>query len=420
METDDAGTSPAAATLDWSVFENSGRLAFVEGIDERSAEQSLSLDRVTRVAATASGTSYSQISLIGTSQFVPSAHGLVYELAQQHTPIRDSLCSVTMALGSVLRVPDARTHEWTRHLPPVASGIVGSYLGVPLFDPADRPIGALCVFDPQPRQWRPEDESMLTDLAQLVTRELALMAALETASTAEVRLRGVITDLLNRPRQADGRSLRARAAYRFPADAPAGGDWVDWIQLPDRVAISIGDVAGHGLGSIAVMEELRHALRAYAFESVSPADAIARTSTLLTQLRPGELATAIKADVNPESGRVRLAVAGHLPPIHLSNGSARLVPVVPGPPLGTLIDPPVVSMLHLGEGDRLLFFTDGVCERRGENIDVGLERLRRSVERHGGAPDLGQAAEKILDEMVRDLRDDACVLFVERFGELER
>lgn len=400
--------------LDWELFADPARLAFLRSLDERTVESSVSLDRVTRVAATASGATFAQVSLIGTTQFVPAAHGLTYGDDAQHTPIKDSLCSVTMASGGALQVDDARRHPWTRSLPPVTSGVVGAYLGVPLHDPDERPIGALCVFDPEPRAWRAEDVALLTDLAGLVARELTLLAALETAATTEVRLRHVITELVERPRLGEGQLLRARAAYRFPSGAPAGGDWVDWIELPDRIAFSIGDVAGHGLGSIRVMEDLRHALRAYAFEDVGPALAIAKTSELLRHFRPDEMATAIKADVDPFTGRAQFAVAGHLPPIHLSSAGAQLVPVTPGPPLGTLVEPPEVASVVLAPGDRLLVFTDGACERRGESIDAGLARLVRAMERHASTDDLDEAARGILDETIEELRDDACVLLVER------
>lgn len=403
-----------SAEVDWALFDDPDRLVFLTSLDEADISTSESLERVVRIAATASDTRYAQVSLVGTSQFVPASHGLTYEPAQQHTPISDSLCSITMAVRGPFSVPDTRAHDWTRSLPPVKDGDVAAYLGVPLYDPDGRPVGALCVFDSEPRTWRDEDEALLLDLAQLVTRELHLLAALETATVSEVRLRNAITDLVNRPKLGDGSVLRARAHYLFPAAAPAGGDWIDWIELPDRIAFSIGDVAGHGLAALRVMEELRHSMRAYALQSVGPADAIVKTSELLRQLRPGEMATAIKADFNPVSGRARFAVAGHPPPIHISDGRSVLVPVRPGPPLGTLRQPPHVAEIVLNPGDRLLLYTDGVFERRNEPITAGLARLLSTVERHAMTPDIELAVRAVLDDMVEDLHDDACLLLIER------
>lgn len=403
-----------SSELDWSVFEDPERLVFLRSLDEDDAADSESLQSVARVAAIASGSRYAQVSLVGTTQFVPAVHGATYSPAEQHSPIRDSLCSVTMASGGVLRIDDARRHHWTRHLPPVTTGRVGSYLGVPLRDPAGRPIGALCVFDSEPRSWRHQDEALLSDLAQLLTKELHLLAALETATISEIRLRNVIRELVNQPKLGSGSSLRARAHYSFPAGEPAGGDWIDWIELPDRIAFSIGDVAGHGLASIVVMEELRHALRAYAIDSIGPTDAIVKTSELLRQIRPGEMATAIKADFDPVSGRTRFAVAGHPPPILLRQGTAVLVPVQPGPPLGVLTDAPSITEVTLEPGDRLLVYTDGVFERPNESIDTGLQRLLTAMERHNATSEIEDAVEAILNETVLELHDDACLLLIER------
>lgn len=400
--------------LDWSLFEDPDRLEFTSSLNEDDAAASASLQRVVRIAATASSTRYAQVSLIGTTQFVPASHGLTYEAAQQHTAIRDSLCSITMASRGTFSVSDTRAHELTRLLPPVRNGEVAAYLGVPLYDPDGRPIGALCVFDSEQRSWRDEDEALLLDLAELVTRELHLLTALETATVTEVRLRNAITDLVNRPKLGDGSVLRARAHYLFPGGAPAGGDWIDWIELPDRIAFSIGDVAGHGLTALLVMEELRHAMRAYAFQSVGPADAIVKTSELLRQTRPGEMATAIKADFSPVSGRARFAVAGHPPPIHISDGYAAVVPVKPGPPLGPLSQPPDVAEIIMNPGDRLLLYTDGVFERRDEPVTAGLARLLSTVARHATVPDLEITVQAVLRDVVEELHDDACLLLIER------
>lgn len=408
------GAAPTTDQLEWHLFDDVDRLAFVQSLDEGELLSSTSLQRVTRVAAIASSSPFAQVSLIGESQFVPAAHGLAYDPDSQHTPIRDSLCSVTMASGGTLRVDDTRRHEWTSGLPPVVSGGVAAYLGVALRDPDGRPVGALCVFDENPRQWLDDDEALLTDLAELVTRELHLLAALENSASSELRMRQVIVELVNRPRLGTTTSLSARAHYAFPANAPAGGDWIDWVELPDRVAFSIGDVAGHGLASIAVMEELRHSLRAYAIESVEPGDAIVKTSEFLRTLRKGNIATAIKADFDPVTGRTRFAVAGHPPPIHLRDGHARLVPVQPGPPLGVLTVRPATTELILEPGDRLILCTDGVFERRDEPLDVGLQRLARLAELHAGNPDLDDTARALVEECIGELRDDACLLLVER------
>lgn len=407
------GTGLDAGGLDWQLFDDPVRLRFIESVNEKDLLRSRSLQRCTRLAATASASAFSQVSLIGSSQFVPAWYGPSY-VPEQHSPLRDSLCSVTMASGGILRIDDAGSHPWTRDLPPVRSGAVSSYLGVPLRDPNGLPVGVLCVFDAEAHEWRDEDEALLVDLAGIVTRELELLAALETATSSEIRLRGVIADLVERPRVGKESMLRARAQYLFSAASPAGGDWIDWIELGDHLAFSIGDVAGHGLPAVGVMEELRQALRVYAIEETGPADALVKASTALRRLRPGEIATAMKANFDPRSGLVRFALAGHPPPLHLQAGSARYVASRPGPPLGYLHTAPLETSFLLAPGDRMLIYTDGVIERPGECLDVGFDRLTEVMERCGGIDDLDVAARTILEAMVDELFDDACLMLIQR------
>jgi hypothetical protein len=404
----------SADQLDWSLFENPERLRFVRGLDESDLASSDSLQRLARIGATASGTDFAQVSLIGDSQFVPASHGLTYEASDQHCAVGDTFCSLTMMSGGVFRVEDARLNEFTSDLPPVASGKVVAYLGVSLNDPDGRPVGALCVFHSEPRKWLDHDVDLISDLAQLAQRELHTSAALESAGMRDDRLRSVINELVELPKLGNGVHLKARAHYDHHAGAPAGGDWIDWSERPDRISFAIGDVAGHGLSSIVVMEELRHAMRAYAIHSDDLGDTILKTSELLRQLRPSDMATALMADFDPTTGRTRFAVAGHPAPIHCRDGRATPVPVEPGPPLGVMTEPPVVSEIVLEPGDRLILVTDGVFERRNESIDVGFERLVSAAERYWSEPDLEAAARSIVDDLVDDLDDDACLMLVER------
>lgn len=406
------GLSPGQ--LDWSLFENPERLRFVRALDESAMATSDSLQRLARVGAMASGTEFAQVSLIGDSQFVPAAHGLTYEATEQHSAVGDTFCSLTMMSDGVFQVDDARLNELTSELPPVASGKVASYLGASLHDPDGRPVGALCVFHSEPRQWLDEDVALISDLAGLAQRELHMLAALESAELSDDRLRSVINELVELPKLGNSVHLRARAHYAYHAGAPAGGDWIDWFERPDRISFAIGDVAGHGLSSIVVMEELRHAMRAYALHSDDLGDTIVKTSELLRQLRPDDMATAMMADFDPATGTTRFAVAGHPAPIHCRDGRATMVPVTPGPPLGVMTASPAIAEIVLEPGDRLLLVTDGVFERRNESIDDGFERLAAAAERHCSEPDLEEAARSIVGDLAEHREDDACLLLIER------
>ncbi len=407
---------PALTELDWSIFDDPVRGAFVASIDEAVAQASASLERITRLAAVVAGTECAQISLIGSSQFVPAAHGCGYPAEQQHTPIRDSLCSVTMVSGGTLAVADTRSHPWVAHLPPVQSGAVGCYLGVPVWDPDGRPIGALCAFDADSRLWTGPDRTAMEDLAALLTRELHLLAELHHAAGNQTRLREVIVELVDRVRSVEGAGLRAAAGYRAAAEDPAGGDWTDWTVLDaDRVAFSIGDVAGHGLEAVMVMEELRHTLRAYAVQGADPSETLLRANRMLSTVRPGTMATALTGEFNIQTDTVILASAGHPPPVLWRSGRADTVALTPSPPLGYCTAPPALQSLPLKPGDRLVLATDGLFERRGEPLTDGLARLVAAVQDHAGARNLDHVVDQLLATMLpTGAVDDACVLVIER------
>jgi PAS domain S-box-containing protein len=119
-------------------------------------------------------TSAAQISLLTDRQVV--AASLDGELSGQDrvSPLKDSLCSNTVALGELLAIDDAARHPWVAGLPPVLAGTVGSYIGIPLLDRDGYPVGALCAHDPSPRHWTEADRLTLITLAAAVRQELAV------------------------------------------------------------------------------------------------------------------------------------------------------------------------------------------------------------------------------------------------------
>ncbi|ABS03510.1 SpoIIE family protein phosphatase [Kineococcus radiotolerans] len=144
----------------------------------RGAGQSAwpALDRLAGLAARLLGTPAAQVSLLSDVQTVPAAAGLDPQAHAGAGPLADSLCTVTAAGGGPLVVSDAATDERVAGLPPVTSGAVGAYLGVPLTGQDGHVVGALCVFDPAPRTWNATDVALLSDLATAVASELELSA----------------------------------------------------------------------------------------------------------------------------------------------------------------------------------------------------------------------------------------------------
>ena len=147
-----------------------------------------SLDRLAALAAGLLGSPSAQISLLTDVQTIAGGSGLVPGTVGAQSPLSESLCTVTARNGGALVVSDARTDARVAGLPPVTSGEVGSYLGVPLLDAAGRTVGALCVFDPVPRAWSDTDVSLLEELAAATVAELELSALAVEYNTVRVRL----------------------------------------------------------------------------------------------------------------------------------------------------------------------------------------------------------------------------------------
>ncbi|HWG95075.1 MAG TPA: PAS domain-containing protein, partial [Mycobacteriales bacterium] len=179
-----AAVDPFAGTPD-DVLHDPVRQAAVRRLLAAGA-RSEGLDRLTTLAARLLGAQHAQVSLLAEQQYVTSIVGL--DLPEGPTPAEESLCTVTMRSRRTLSVPEAPSDPRVAGLPPVASGAVGAYLGVPLVDSAGLLLGALCVFDPEPRPWTAEQQGVLGELAPAVVAELELRAVTLEVATAAARL----------------------------------------------------------------------------------------------------------------------------------------------------------------------------------------------------------------------------------------
>jgi serine phosphatase RsbU (regulator of sigma subunit) len=181
-----------------------------------------------------------------------------------------------------------------------------------------------------------------------------------------------------------------------------GGDWFHAALLADgRLSLVIGDIVGHGIDAVGTMGRMRSAVRAYTLpaEGTAPPRPL-QLATLLdhwcvaTDL--GWASTACFVDIDPATRRCVLASAGHLPPLLIGPGSAARFAhsEALGAPLGLLSQAGQTSEIgfHLAPGMTLLLYTDGLVERRGEDLDQGLARLAEVAAR-----ELGGAADEELD-----------------------
>ncbi len=159
-----------------------------------------------------------------------------------------------------------------------------------------------------------------------------------------------------------------------------GGDWYESIALPGgRVALVVGDVAGHGVRAAVTMGRLRTAIHTLAMLELPPAESLQQLNELMQELgvREPHFATCVYAVFDAVAGTCEVASAGHLPPLLVRpDGSNELLDVNPAPPLGVGTGPIQSRTLPVQDGSLLVLYTDGLVEKRTQDIDVGLNRLR--------------------------------------------
>ncbi|CAM3842280.1 PP2C family protein-serine/threonine phosphatase [Nocardiopsis rhodophaea] len=249
-------------------------------------------------------------------------------------------------------------------------------------DAADEPVVQVRLV-PSPHGGNLPRRSVLTE------RERHLRARLEREQevAAEVQ-RSFLPDRI------DGTPLKVAVDYRPTVfGAEVGGDWYDVFGVPhtERVALAIGDVAGHRLSEAMIMAELRSVLRAAALEEGAGADhVVSRVDHYVDTYLPTSMATACFLVYEPEEGLLAYANAGHVPPLLLrADGRCAPLDAVVDPPLGcSLGSRRNRDQTAVGPGDLLVLSTDGVVERRGESLDVGLGKLADLL---GGLSDAGPA-----------------------------
>jgi Stage II sporulation protein E (SpoIIE)/Histidine kinase-like ATPase domain len=194
-----------------------------------------------------------------------------------------------------------------------------------------------------------------------------------------------------------------------------GGDWYESIALPGgRVALVVGDVAGHGVRAAVTMGRLRTAIHTLAMLELPPAESLQQLDELMHTLgeREPHFATCAYAVYDAVSGECEVAVAGHLPPLLVHpNGSNELLNVPPAPPLG-IGDGDVESrQFTVEDGSLFVLYTDGLVENKGQDISDGLARLRGLFRPDTVQQPLEDLCKATLDGVYSDhQRDDIAVL----------
>ena len=209
--------------------------------------------------------------------------------------------------------------------------------------------------------------------------------------------------------------LEVATYYRAGVEGTqVGGDWYDVIELGGgRTALVVGDVMGRGVQAAAVMGQLRAAVRAYARLDLPPADLLESLDGLVRDIGEDQIVTCIYAVFDPADQVLRFANAGHLPPIVASpGGECRLVDGEENPPLGIGAVNLRQHEVALASNARVVLYTDGLVERRGQDLGVGIVALARHVAELTGPVE--GVPEELATAMLPDGPDDDVAILVAR------
>ncbi|QOV34390.1 SpoIIE family protein phosphatase [Streptomyces ferrugineus] len=200
-----------------------------------------------------------------------------------------------------------------------------------------------------------------------------------------------------------------------------GGDWFDSVKLPGaRTALVVGDVMGHGLNSAAMMGQLRTAVQTMAALDLPPAQLLRNLDDLAQRLGDTYLATCLYAVYDPIASELRIANAGHIPPVlvRADGGRSELLELPTGAPIGVGGVPFEAVRVRVDAGDRLVMCTDGLVEVRGEDIGVGLATLCESAAHPAASMD--DACDTIIRALnTRGGRKDDVALLMARLNGIE-
>ena len=255
---------------------------------------------------------------------------------------------------------------------------VRALLGVPMLANGNL-VGVLHVGSLTLRRFGPDDVQLLQLVADRASSAGQVRAQILDRQAALALQRSLLPSRLP-----DISGLDLAARYVPGHDLGIGGDWYDVFSLPSGwLGAVIGDVSGHGLPSAVVMGRIRSALRAYALDRDNPAEVLTALDRKIHHFEAGTLTTALYALIAPDRATVHLSCAGHLRPLLAVPGEpTRLVEVVVDRPFGVGTPPASrhTTVVELPPGATLVFYTDGLVERRGELIDTGIARLADAIE----------------------------------------
>ncbi len=246
------------------------------------------------------------------------------------------------------------------------------------------------------------------------------MARAEADREAAAREHAIASELqqsLLPPSSFEADGLEIATFYRpGAAGVQVGGDWHDVIDLGDgRVALVIGDVMGRGVRAAAVMGQLRAATRAYARLNLTPDRLIRLLDDTVREVGEAMIVTCVYAVYDARDGLLTYANAGHLPPLVVdAEGTTRRLSAG-APPLGAGEHGNVGETVQLLPGALLVLYTDGLVERRGSDLDAGIDHLASAL--LGASVGLPELPNHLVHELMPDGPDDDVAILLCRVEE---
>jgi serine phosphatase RsbU (regulator of sigma subunit) len=313
--------------------------------------------------------------------------------------VRSGTSLLVEAVTDEMLVASARDEE---HLRIARELGLQSAMSVPLLA-KERVLGVLSfVAAESGRRYTAEDVSFAEDLARRAAQ------AIDNADlySQTRRVAAVLQATLLPHQMPEVAGWGFGAVYRQAGRTEVGGDYYDVAALEDqRLVAVVGDVMGRGVDAALGGSRMRSAVRVLATQHPEP-DALARAvDRLMAVEAPTPMASAVYVLFDPATDMLSMTVAGHPPPLLIRRGEGRYIEEHGSPVHGLGTVPRPVVNLPFGIGDVLLLYTDGLVERRGEAIDVGLGRLRDLAERcfRDAGPDADLDA--VLDDLVEAVTD---------------
>jgi serine/threonine-protein kinase RsbW len=352
----------------------------------------------------------------------PARQHLADEVRVRHLPQRVGMHPSTKALhqGGTqwVRVVDeaflAGVTSDERHLEAVRAMQLTSVVAVPLMADGRR-LGVLTFATDHRRGPFTEAD---VEVAEQLGLQLSLVLAKAQRYELDVRTSHTLQASLLPPAPPDVPGLSTAVRYLAATQGvEVGGDFYDVVRLPNaQVALAVGDVVGHDITAAATMGQLNSVYRALLVDGPSPSATIDRLQASWSLLGLQRMATALFAVLDPATGQLAIASAGHLPPLVIAEGRAAFLPVQPSRMLGAPPAPaPAVEWAGvLPVGATMVLFTDGLVESRSADIDEGLASLRAAATRWAGyGPD--ELCDRLLTDLTGAHRaDDIALLALTR------